>query len=596
MSPRLRGWYRNAAIRYKLLVAYSLAFTLLLGAGCLVTYGCVRRAVELRIESQLTNSTSGILNLVRTSASASIRNYLRAVADRNAELVQRLWERHRRGELTEDEAKREAAEVMLSQTIGRTGYVCCADSRGVLLVHPDSGVLGRDFSELAFVREVNARRSGYLEYDWTNPPERAPRPKAMFMRYFEPWDWIIVASAYRDEFSQLLNVEDFRASVASLRFGKTGHAYILDSDGRVILHPHGGTAEEHLGPGAVAEMQQRRTGKLVYSARGEGSAPRERLVVYNRLPEYGWIVASSIDLDEVYAPLRELRTIFVLAAIGSLLLVVPLSLRIAASIAGPLQRLAQELARSAPGDVSPRRGGLSGDEVGQLARHFDRFMKDVTELRRLEREVIDTSDRERRNIGHELHDDLGPHLIGIDALAMVLQKKLGDGSDAAKSVGEIRGLIGEAIQKSRALARGLCPVRLVDAGLTLALAELAAQTRAVHGIPCEVRSEGDASAFDPSAATQLFYIAREAVHNAVKHSGASLVTVGVYGGAGEVRLRVADDGRGIEAGSEAQGMGLRIMRYRARAIGATLVIRSAPAQGTSVSLKLPGPGAAEEAG
>ncbi|MBI5016880.1 MAG: cache domain-containing protein [Deltaproteobacteria bacterium] len=728
MLQTLRRWFQNHPIRYKLLATYSVAFTVLIATGGTITYSLVRKTIEHNIESELTNSTSSILNLVNTSASASIRSYLRAIADQDLELVEHLYAQSRRGELSDAAARERAAQAMLLHRIGKTGYVCCLDSRGVMLIHPKKELLSQNLSEYAFVRDLTAKKRGYLEYDWKNPDDQGPRPKAMYMAYFAPWDWIILASAYRDEFTELVKVEDFRESVLSLKFGKTGYAFIADTKGNVILHPKFQGANLYRQQGVptdfFAEMLQQKSGKILYYWKNPGEPRlRQKLVIYNRIPQYDWIVGSASYLDEVYAPLRTVRTVFALAALGSLLLVLPLTLRISASITSPLQELTGRLAAGADRDLPLRLDHPSRDEVGLLTAYFNAFLarldeysgslkaeiaerkqaqdalrrseelfskafrsspngiailtledgrfltinetflrltgytgdevlghtperlalfcdpeaggdllravgehgqvrdhelefrtkagdrrlgrvsgerieiwdeprvlatiEDVTEWRRLERELIETGDRERATIGQELHDDLAPHLIGVEVLSKVLQRRLqGSPTPEAAHAEKIRELIGEAIRKTRALARGLCPVHLADNGLELALRELSANEQSVYGVPCDFSSEGEALVDDNSIATQLFYVAREALHNAVKHARASRISVELAGRGERIHLRVADDGVGWETGTQGDGMGLRIMEYRARLIGATLSVESRPGEGTVVHVSV----------
>ncbi len=380
MLQVLSRWFADRPIRHKLFLTYAGTFCLLLAAGGAVTYGLVRRSLEQSIERELRDSTSSILNLVKTSVRGSIRNYLRAVADRNLDLVAHFHERYRQGELTEREAQEEEAAAMLAQRIGKTGYVCTLDSAGVMLIHPSPELISRNLSEYAFVRELSARKSGYLEYEWQNPGEAAPRPKATYMGYFAPWDWIVLASAYRDEFPQLLNVEDLRDAVLSLRFGRTGYAYVADLEGNLVLHPALQGENVFTLPEAPTaffeEMRRNRAGKAIYSWRNPGEREaRRKLVIYDTIPETGWIVASSGYLDEVYAPLATVRNVFLAAALGSLVLVLPLTLRLSASIARPLRELMARFSQGATGDLSVRATPRSGDEVGQLAAYFNSFME-----------------------------------------------------------------------------------------------------------------------------------------------------------------------------------------------------------------------------
>ncbi len=232
-------------------------------------YFLVRKTVEANIESELANTTTNILNMVRTAAQASIRNRLRAVATTNRSVAAFFYAEYKAGRMTEEEAKASAEAALKSQTIGTTGYIYCLNSKGVLVMHPKPALLGKDISEYRFVQEQMQRREGYLEYEWRNPGEISARPKALYMVYFEPWDWIISASSYREEFTELISVEDFRASVLSLRFGETGYSYVLDGKGHIVIHPYLSgdlyDAEDSTGFKFVHVICRTKSGKIVYT-------------------------------------------------------------------------------------------------------------------------------------------------------------------------------------------------------------------------------------------------------------------------------------------------------------------------------------------
>jgi len=159
--------------------------------------------------------------------------------------------------------------------------------------------------------------------------------------------------------------------------------------------------------------------------------------------------------------------------------------------------------------------------------------------------VMDIGDCERQNIGQDLHDDLGPHLIGIEGLCTVLQKKVEHKAvDAPVLAGQITRLIKEAIVKTRRLARGLCPVYLVDHGLESSLRELAATTSAVFGIECHFDCRAEVPIRSNVTATHVFRIAQEAVPNAVRHGKAGRITSALERCDGRVRLAICDNGQG----------------------------------------------------
>jgi signal transduction histidine kinase len=136
------------------------------------------------------------------------------------------------------------------------------------------------------------------------------------------------------------------------------------------------------------------------------------------------------------------------------------------------------------------------------------------------------------------------------------------------------------------LARGLCPVHMVSHGLETALQNLADHTASVSGLACRFTGHEGVSLKDNTAATHLFYIAQEAVNNAMKHSGARTITIELLKQKETLELHISDDGVGLPAKMPKDGIGLQIMQYRARIIGAGFDISSDNSNGTTVQISL----------
>ncbi|MCP4644508.1 MAG: diguanylate cyclase [bacterium] len=373
--------FSRLPIRSKLLVGYTAAFLLATFVGNALLYSVVRHAIERNIESELQVSTAGILNMVKTAATSSIRSHLRGVCESGLQIVQYHHGRYLSGAITEEMAKAEAAEDLLNLSIGETGYVYCVDTSGVLRVHPEPTLVGEDISENEFVGIQKRERTGYIEYDWANPGEETTRAKALYMTYFGPWDWIVSASSYRDEFEGLFSVDDFRDRVLSITFGETGYPYVMDSQGNLIIHPKlEGTniydSRDSSGRMFIREICARKNGKIVYPWRNPGEPePREKLVIFNYIPELDWIVASSSYLEEFYTPLQTIGYTM-LATVGlMLLLVLPVTWWLSTSITAPLHAIMRRFAHGTEGDMSGRLDTTQGGEIGQLAGYYNTFME-----------------------------------------------------------------------------------------------------------------------------------------------------------------------------------------------------------------------------
>ena len=215
--------------------------------------------------------------------------------------------------------------------------------------------------------------------------------------------------------------------------------------------------------------------------------------------------------------------------------------------------------------------------------------EEMAERERLEKELLETSEREQRRIGHDLHDSLGQHLTGTALAGQVLEEKLARQSlPEATDARRVVTLVEEAIELTRSLARGLHPVTLEDSGLTPAFEELAAIIEERFQISCRCECAREVFIGDIAVATHLYRIAQESISNAIKHGRARHILLRLEASDRSVTLTVQDDGRGLPPDwSHSQGLGLRIMAHRATMIGAQFDIGPAPAGGTRVTCALP---------
>jgi signal transduction histidine kinase len=152
----------------------------------------------------------------------------------------------------------------------------------------------------------------------------------------------------------------------------------------------------------------------------------------------------------------------------------------------------------------------------------------------------------------------------------------------------LTSLINEVIFQTKELARGLHPVDGEPTGLMTALSRWADHITSVFDLSCCFECFEPVRVTDNALATQLYRIAQEAGHNAVKHGCATHLTIRLTSEGGFLKLTIHDNGAGFSReGGAAGGMGLQIMRHRAEAIGATLDIQSSPGQGTHVICSVP---------
>jgi len=218
--------------------------------------------------------------------------------------------------------------------------------------------------------------------------------------------------------------------------------------------------------------------------------------------------------------------------------------------------------------------------------------KEIQERTRLQKELLETSERVQRRIGYDLHDGLCQHLTGTALAGHVLGQKLAvqslpEAAEAARLV----ELIEEAIELTRTMARGLHPIEVQAGRLADNFRELAVNASDRFKISCQFECRQAAplsNVHDVNVATHLYRIAQEAITNAVRHGKARHVNIRVDSANDAIALTIEDDGHGLpENAREGDGLGLRIMAYRASMIGATFGIeRLSSLGGTRVTCRL----------
>ena len=214
---------------------------------------------------------------------------------------------------------------------------------------------------------------------------------------------------------------------------------------------------------------------------------------------------------------------------------------------------------------------------------------EITKQRRLERQLLEISDREQARIGHDLHDELCQFLVGILFHCQDLCDELRRGRrPEIAAAQQIADLINSATSQARQLARGLFPVLLEREGLVPALQEFALGIKGRFKTECSVQCDRPVSIQEKLVANHLYRIAQEAVNNAAHHARARRITIQLGTSNSNFELEITDDGVGMNNnGAERQGMGLHIMNYRAHSIGGTLEIKPGQKQGTSIVCRVP---------
>lgn len=378
-----------------------------------ILYAIASGIIKEMSETQLTRLAESSYSIAYEATDASIKNYLRGIAKKTYDVVVHYYKETERGTMTRDEAWNTVRSYIVDPTIGKigeTGYLAGVNTKGVLVIHPKSE--GVDASGAAFMKQAITQKNGYLQYDWKNKGETKERAKAGWLTYFEPWDLIVWASSYREEFLSLIDENAIKSRLKDVRVGETGYAFIIDSKGNAVLHPNregenlydvkdnnGKAFFKEMCETALAESEGSNATHSVHTItytwkHAERGRFERKVATYVYFKELDWIIGVSGWENEFNAPLVHMGVVM-LIAILALLIVIPLvNIIIARSIARPVARLANTFESMRDGDLTvslPKRDAARGDEIGTLARGFHDFAEALRKTFRFAKKNVDTS-------------------------------------------------------------------------------------------------------------------------------------------------------------------------------------------------------------
>lgn len=215
--------------------------------------------------------------------------------------------------------------------------------------------------------------------------------------------------------------------------------------------------------------------------------------------------------------------------------------------------------------------------------------QDITERRRMADLLARSADLERARIGADLHDGLGQELTG---LALFLQgaalRAERENPTMAHDLAELAKIASKSIETVRDMTHSMLPLELRQMGFVSVCRQLAASTQKSSGIAVRFRYVGHASHVPVgSSAEHMYRIVQESIANAVKHAKPSRIALTLKASVDKFVLTIADNGEGIDLTRATGGIGLQIMRYRARLLGGLLDVRRNSGGGTVVRSVLP---------
>jgi two-component system, NarL family, sensor histidine kinase UhpB len=295
------------------------------------------------------------------------------------------------------------------------------------------------------------------------------------------------------------------------------------------------------------------------------------------------LMVLVISPATVHDPIRTTELEVLVVGVVVMLLI---DLLLLALVLAPVRRLGRLMR-----DVDPLRPGVrasvgpwASSEAASLARAFNGMLDRLeAERRESARRELAAQEAERSRVARELHDEVGQALT---AIALRAESAIKDGASQPQALEDIVDVVHASLSDVRRITRELRPEALEDLGLTDALISLCLRLERQGPMRILRNLSSDRPKLDPEVELVVYRVAQEALTNALRHSEATQVDVGLQAASAGVELTVSDNGRGV-AGEPHGGGGLSGMRERALLIDARLATASTPGGGFTVRLTVP---------
>lgn len=206
----------------------------------------------------------------------------------------------------------------------------------------------------------------------------------------------------------------------------------------------------------------------------------------------------------------------------------------------------------------------------------------------LARELLAAQERGRKRLASDLHDGVG-QTLSLLRNRVILLRRTGLPAEAMPHTQSLLDLATEAIEDLRNVAQNLRPMHLEELGVTTALHALLERVARSSDLDVRFRIEDVDDVIEGPAATHVYRIAQEAIHNVLRHAGARHLWVEVIRDIAMVEISIRDDGRGMPGGSAARhdGLGLLSIAERCAMLGAQLEVKDNAPAGTCLRVRIP---------
>lgn len=598
-----------------------------------INYYIVQQALFQRAKNDLRHLLESTDIAVENFLDTAIRNYLRSLVDQNIIVLTELDRKVSAGLMTRQAAKEAFNRHVMDQKIGESGYIVALRPEGpkiFLDIHPF--LRGTDCASNQGCQDWIRIQNGYNEYEWQNPGDDHIRKKVGYLRAFKPWNWVVGATSYKDEFTRLVKIEDVRGYLGALTILDKGYFTLLDENMKFLVHPE----LQGVYLGDIQDIDSRAVvqgiigglDRFHYYRWKDPANPiyMEKFAFVTKLEDFNWYLMGTGYMDDVIRPIRRMMHL----SYGLIIIVAVVLVLLTIVFSRSLSRPLGELIRGVEQFHKNRRvftmqaGAVAEvDAVGRAVEKMTHALKaSERENRRMYDKMVQSSKMEALGtlaggIAHDFNNILAA-VLGYTELA---KKNLSEPTrtggyldKAITGIGKATDLIQQILVFSRHSDQSKRVIRMADV-----VEESLVLIRASIPVTISIETALDSSAnvlADPTQIQQVMMNLCTNAYHAMARNGGT-ITVSLKDEAarkdaskentdmapgGYVVLEVRDTGPGIDPAIETKildpyfttksagkgtGLGLSIVAEIVRANNGQLEISSIPQNGATFRIYLP---------
>ncbi len=406
--------FKHLKLKTKLILGIGIVAVLTLGGigvtGSLLTNSIINNLLKSELSGKLTD----VYSLIETYIDSSVKNHLSTSAGDAKKIIEYYYNMYKTGKMKEKEALSKVKEFILDAKygkIGETGYLTIFDSNGRVIIHPKYAE-GEDLSKFDFIKKGCEMKSGYLEYPWKNPDEKVERMKAVGLDYFEKWDMVIWATAYKSEFKDLLDIKSLREKILAIKIGETGYPFIIDGKGVLIVHPTSEGQDISNLP-HIKKMMETKNGVITYKQETEGKKKGfYKIVYYKYMEAMDWIITAGSYTDEFSSSIQGIGLKLGIILFAALLIIIIFSVFFANYIVKGLYMIQIKLSNIASGsekaDLTKRLEFKINDEIGNIGKVVNELLEklnvDIMEVEKISNKLKSSSDKSNEIVSKSSHN------------------------------------------------------------------------------------------------------------------------------------------------------------------------------------------------